>query len=81
MVVTLLDVAEAALARLLSEDREGVSSWLKKAGDGVADEAEHHGNDAQRGAAVLLAHLRNGARAKIEHARGWTKADVHGVWR
>jgi hypothetical protein len=24
----------------------------------------------------LLAHLRNGARAKIEHARGWTKADV-----
>jgi hypothetical protein len=26
----------------------------------------------------LLAHLRNGARAKIEHARGWTKADVHG---
>lgn len=81
MVVTLLDVAEAALARPPSEDREGVSSWLEKAGDGIADEAQHDGGDTQRGAAVLLAHLRNRARAKIEHARGWTKTDVHGVWR
>ena len=32
----------------------------------------------RRGAAVSRAHLRNRARAQIEHARGWTKTDVHG---